>query len=181
MAAATKVAAFGAMLRIFVALPELRDDWRPVLWAVAILTDGGRHGHRRDPDRRQTDAGVFGGGAFRVHPDRRDRRQRGGLSSTLFYLRLRVQHTGAFAVVGLVRNATGDEDTAMSRWAGLGRRYPLVGVVFSLFLLAFAGIPLTSGFVSKFAVFRPPARAAPSRWSSSVSSPAPSPPTSTFG
>ena len=39
MAAATKIAAFGAMLRIFyVALPELRDDWRPVLWAVAILT-----------------------------------------------------------------------------------------------------------------------------------------------
>jgi len=30
----------------------------------------------------------------------------------------------------------------------------LVGVVFSLFLLAFAGIPLTSGFVSKFAVFK---------------------------
>jgi NADH-quinone oxidoreductase subunit N len=27
-------------------------------------------------------------------------------------------------------------------------------VVFSLFLLAFAGIPLTSGFVSKFAVFK---------------------------
>ena len=42
----------------------------------------------------------------------------------------------------------------MVRWAGLGRRYPLVGVVFSLFLLAFAGIPLTSGFVSKFAVFK---------------------------
>ena len=39
MAAATKIAAFGAMLRIFyVALPDLRDDWRPVLWAIAILT-----------------------------------------------------------------------------------------------------------------------------------------------
>ena len=42
----------------------------------------------------------------------------------------------------------------MTRWAGLGRRHPLVGVVFALFLLAFAGIPLTSGFVSKFAVFK---------------------------
>ncbi len=39
MAAATKIAAFGAMLRIFyVALPGLRDDWRPVMWAIAILT-----------------------------------------------------------------------------------------------------------------------------------------------
>ena len=46
------------------------------------------------------------------------------------------------------------EETALARWAGLGKRYPLVGIVFSLFLLAFAGIPLTSGFVSKFAVFK---------------------------
>jgi len=61
---------------------------------------------------------------------------------------------GAFAVVSVVRNSSGGEETDMTRWAGLGRRYPLVGVVFSLFLLAFAGIPLTSGFVSKFAVFK---------------------------
>ena len=39
MAAATKVAAFGAMLRVFyVALPALSHGWRPVLWVVAILT-----------------------------------------------------------------------------------------------------------------------------------------------
>ena len=39
MAAATKVAAFGALLRIFyVALPGSAHDWRPVLWAIAILT-----------------------------------------------------------------------------------------------------------------------------------------------
>jgi NADH-quinone oxidoreductase subunit N len=42
----------------------------------------------------------------------------------------------------------------MSRWAGLGRERPLVGAMFSMFLLAFAGIPLTSGFVAKFAVFK---------------------------
>ena len=39
MAAATKVAAFGAMLRVFyVAVPALSHGWRPVLWVVAILT-----------------------------------------------------------------------------------------------------------------------------------------------
>ena len=61
---------------------------------------------------------------------------------------------GAFALAGLVRRPDGEEETALSQWAGLGRRYPVVGVVFSLFLLGFAGIPLTSGFVSKFAVFK---------------------------
>ena len=39
MAAATKIAAFGAMLRIFyVGLPGLAHDWRPLMWAIAILT-----------------------------------------------------------------------------------------------------------------------------------------------
>lgn len=39
MAAGTKIAAFGALLRIFyVALPALKDEWRPALWAIAILT-----------------------------------------------------------------------------------------------------------------------------------------------
>ena len=78
-----------------------------------------------------------------------------GLSATLFYLfAYGFSTVGAFAVVGLIRDRAGEEETAMARWAGLGRRYPIVGIVFSLFLLAFAGIPLTSGFVSKFAVFK---------------------------
>src|ERR1700676_4141276 len=61
---------------------------------------------------------------------------------------------GAFAVVSLVRTADGAEDPDMTHWAGLGRRSPLLALTFSLFLLAFAGIPLTSGFVGKFAVFK---------------------------
>ncbi len=156
MAAATKVAAFGAMLRIFyVALPELRDDWRPVLWAVAILTmvvGTVTAVTQTDVKRMLAYSAVAHSGFILTGVIAGNE---AGLSSTLFYLFAYGFSTlGAFAVVGLVRNATGDEDTAMSRWAGLGRRYPLVGVVFSLFLLAFAGIPLTSGFVSKFAVFK---------------------------
>jgi NADH-quinone oxidoreductase subunit N len=58
----------------------------------------------------------------------------------------------AFALVSLVRDADG-EATHLSRWAGLGRRSPLFAGVFTFLLLAFAGIPLTSGFVAKFAVF----------------------------
>jgi NADH-quinone oxidoreductase subunit N len=39
MAACTKVAAFGALLRVFyVALGGLAWDWKPVMWGVAILT-----------------------------------------------------------------------------------------------------------------------------------------------
>jgi NADH-quinone oxidoreductase subunit N len=59
---------------------------------------------------------------------------------------------GAFAIVTLVRDAAG-EATHLSQWAGLGKRSPLVAGVFAFFLLAFAGLPLTSGFTGKFAVF----------------------------
>ena len=65
---------------------------------------------------------------------------------------------GAFAVVGLIRNSHDEEDATISHWAGLGQRYPVVGLLFSMFLLAFAGIPLTSGFISKFAVFQAAAK-----------------------
>jgi NADH-quinone oxidoreductase subunit N len=77
-----------------------------------------------------------------------------GLGAVLFYLGAYAFVTlGAFAVVTLVRDA-GGEATHLSRWAGLGRRSPLVAATFALFLLAFAGIPLTSGFAGKFAVFQ---------------------------
>jgi NADH-quinone oxidoreductase subunit N len=77
-----------------------------------------------------------------------------GLSSTLFYLAAYGFTTvGAFAVITMVRDA-GGEAWHLSRWAGLGKRQPLLAGTFALFLLAFAGIPLTSGFTGKFAVFQ---------------------------
>ena len=76
-----------------------------------------------------------------------------GTSSTLFYLLAYGFTTiGAFAIVTLVRDPAG-EATHLSQWAGSGKRSPLVAGVFALFLLALAGIPLTSGFTGKFAVF----------------------------
>ena len=55
-------------------------------------------------------------------------------------------------MVSLVRNPAG-EATNLSNWVGLGKRSPMVAGAFALFLLAFAGIPLTSGFTAKFAIF----------------------------
>ncbi len=160
MAAATKVAAFGALIRVvYVALSPLHDQWRPVLWAIAILTMAvGTVTAINQNDVKRLLAyssvahvGFILTGVIADIP--------AGVSSTLFYLvAYSFSTVGAFAVVGLVRNSDGDEDAEMVRWAGLGRRYPVVGALFSMFLLAFAGIPLTSGFVSKLAVFNAAAR-----------------------
>jgi len=75
------------------------------------------------------------------------------LQSVMFYLAAYGFSTvGAFAVVTMVRDTSG-EATHLSRWAGLGRTSPVLAGVFAFFLLAFAGIPLTSGFIGKWAVF----------------------------
>ncbi len=155
MAAATKVAAFGAMLRLlYVALPGLTWDLRPVMWAVAIITMlGGAIVAITQTDIKRllayssiAHAGFILAGVIAASPE--------GISSVLFYLLAYSFVTvGAFAVVTLVRDA-GGEATHLSKWAGLGRRSPLVAAVFAVFLLAFAGIPLTSGFSGKFAVFK---------------------------
>jgi NADH-quinone oxidoreductase subunit N len=76
-----------------------------------------------------------------------------GLSSSLFYLvAYGFAVLAAFGVVTLVRDADG-EATHLSRWAGLGRRSPMYAALFTFILLAFTGIPLTSGFTAKFGVF----------------------------
>jgi NADH-quinone oxidoreductase subunit N len=76
-----------------------------------------------------------------------------GLAATLFYLLAYGFTTvGAFAIVTMVRDPAG-EAGHLGRWAGLGRRSPVIAAIFAFFLLAFAGIPLTSGFTGKFAVF----------------------------
>ena len=184
MAACTKVAAFGALLRVFyVALGGVRWDWRPMMWIVAILTMlvGAVLAVTQTDIKRH--ARLLLDRARRLHPRRRrSRSSPAGLSATLFYLVTYGFTTiGAFAVVTLVRDA-GGEATHLSQWAGLGRRSPVVARVFALFLLAFAGIPLTSGFTGKFAVFSAAARrGARRRWSSSVCSPARSRRSSTSG
>ncbi|MFI6861849.1 NADH-quinone oxidoreductase subunit NuoN [Streptomyces sp. NPDC050421] len=155
MAAATKVAAFGALLRLlYVVLPGLTWDLRPVMWGIAIVTMvGGAVVAITQTDIKRllayssiAHAGFILAGVIAATPQ--------GISSVLFYLATYSFVTvGAFAVVTLVRDA-GGEATHLSKWAGLGRRSPLVAAVFAVFLLAFAGIPLTSGFSGKFAVFK---------------------------
>lgn len=156
MAAATKVAAFGALLRVvYVALPPLHAEWRPVLWAIAILTMavGTITAVNQSDVKRMLAYSSVAHVGFILTGVIAD--NAAGLSATLFYLvAYSFSTVGAFAIVGLIRDADGVEDATLSHWTGLGQRSPIVGVMLSMFLLAFAGIPLTSGFISKLTVFK---------------------------
>jgi NADH-quinone oxidoreductase subunit N len=155
MASCTKVAAFGAILRVlYVAFTTTRWDWRPIIWAVAIVTMavGAILGlTQTDVKRMLAYSSIAHAGFLLVGLISLDQQ---GLSGTMFYLLTYGFTTvGAFAVVTLVRDADG-EASHLSQWSGLAKRSPLLAAVFTLFLLALAGIPLTSGFTGKFVIFR---------------------------
>ncbi len=163
MAAGTKVAAFGAILRLFyVAFGADRWTWQPMMWVVAILTMvvGSVLAIAQTDIKRLlayssvAHTGFLLTGVLGVQSaSDLTVGQITSLQAVLFYLVTYGFATlGAFAIVTLVRDS-GGEQTHLSRWAGLGREAPLVAGVFAFFLLAMAGIPLTSGFVGKWAVF----------------------------
>jgi NADH-quinone oxidoreductase subunit N len=154
MAACTKVAAFGGILRVLtVGFQSTSWEWRGVLWAVAIVSMviGAVLGLTQTDVKRMiayssiAHAGFLLIGAIAMTGK--------GLEGTLFYLLAYGFTTvAAFGVVSLVRDSSG-EATHLSAWAGLAKRSPVLAGVFTFLLLALAGIPLTSGFVGKFVVF----------------------------
>ncbi|HEY0904576.1 MAG TPA: NADH-quinone oxidoreductase subunit NuoN [Marmoricola sp.] len=163
MAAATKVAAFGALLRLFyVAFGGARWDWQPMMWIVAILTMviGSVFALTQTDVKRLLAYSSVAHAGF-ILTGFLGARSLGEINAgdinpvqaVLFYVTTYGLMTiAAFAVVTVVRDS-GGEATHMSRWAGLGKESPLVAGVFAFLLLGMAGIPLTSGFTGKWAVF----------------------------
>jgi NADH-quinone oxidoreductase subunit N len=163
MAAATKVAAFGAMLRLFyVAFGGARWDWQPMFWIIAILTMvvGSVLALSQTDVKRLLAYSSVAHAGFLVTGFLGARSlteiHAGNISpvqAVLFYVTTYGLTTmAAFAIVSIVRDGAG-EATGLARWAGLGKESPLVAGAFAFLLLGMAGIPLTSGFTGKWAVF----------------------------
>jgi NADH-quinone oxidoreductase subunit N len=155
MASCTKVAAFGAIMRVlYVGFSATAWDWRPLIWAVAIASMGvGAIFGLTQTDIKRVlayssiaHAGFILVGLVALSKD--------GISSVLFYLVTYGFSTiAAFGIVTLVRDSEG-EATHLSQWSGLARKSPVVATLFSFLLMSMAGIPLTAGFIGKFFVFR---------------------------
>jgi NADH-quinone oxidoreductase subunit N len=154
MAATTKVAAFGALVRIFyVAFGPVREQWLPLIAVISALTMvvGVIFAlTQRDMKRMLAYSSIAHTGFLLTGVVALSQK---GVGAILFYLVAYGFATiGAFGIVTLVRDGAG-EASDLSAWAGLGKRSPGVAALFSLFLLSMAGIPLTAGFPAKFAVF----------------------------
>ena len=156
MAACTKIAAFGALLRlVYVGLEATRWEWRigvVVIAALTMVVGAVMSVTQTDIKRLLAYSSIAHAGFILVGVLAFDVT---AVEGVLFYLVAYGATTiAAFALIAMVRER-GAEATHLSQWAGLGRRHPWVAAAMALLLLAFTGIPLTSGFVAKVAAFLP--------------------------
>jgi NADH-quinone oxidoreductase subunit N len=163
MASVGKAAAFAAMLRVLViALPFYRDDWRPIVWVLALLTlvVGSTLAVVQNNVKRMlayssiSHAGFILVGVEAAAHGAGDADPGPGMPSVVVYLLLySVLVIGSFAVVTVVSRGS-DGSTDLASFTGLARRRPLLALAFTVFLLAQAGVPFTTGFIAKFAVIQ---------------------------
>jgi NADH-quinone oxidoreductase subunit N len=153
MASGVKAAGFAALLRVFVLTFDVRaDDWQPaVYWlAIATLVVGSILAIvQRDAKRMLAYSSISHAGFILVAVQAASAE---GTAAALFYLgSYTFLVVGSFGVMTLV-SGRGDARTSLDDLDGLAARRPLLAVAFTIFLLAQAGVPLTSGFVAKFEV-----------------------------
>jgi NADH-quinone oxidoreductase subunit N len=154
MSAATKVAAFFALIRVLdVAFQPLTWIWTPVIYALAIasiVVGSVLAIAQRDVKRMLAYSSVAQAGFILTGLTAADVT---GIRAAMFYLIVySLMTVGSFGVVMLV-SARGEERTSLDAYAGLARRSPGVAALMALFLLSLAGIPPTAGFIAKVTVF----------------------------
>jgi NADH-quinone oxidoreductase subunit N len=154
MSAATKIAAFAALIRVLdVAFQALAWDWAPVVWGLAavsvvlgsILAIAQTNVKRMLAYSSIAHAGFILTGLTAAGSE--------GIRAAMFYLAAYAAMTiGAFGTVMIV-SGRGEERTRIADYTGLARTNPVAAALMTLFLLSLAGIPPTAGFIAKVTVF----------------------------
>ncbi len=154
MAAGVKVAAFGALLRVFgTGLASLADDWRPLVAILAVFSMvlGNLAALAQSSVKRMlayssvSHAGYLLA-ALVAAP-------RVSAEAVIFYLvGYAAVNLGTFgALSSLARD--GREPVTFDHLSGLSRRHPVLAAAFTVFLISLMGVPVSAGFVGKFYLF----------------------------
>lgn len=169
MAAGTKAAAFVAMGRVFLYVVDtVHASLNVFMWIVIILTIvvGTVMGLVQTDIKRLLAYSSVAHAGFILIAINAIKLDNGVepmgqvFSGLMFYLlAYGIATVGAFGIITLIHDLDREgnvlgEATKLSSWAGLGKRSPFLAASMLVFLLSFAGIPLTSGFIGKFEVFR---------------------------
>ena len=153
MASASKAAAFAALIRVFTVTFDLyRLDWTPIIWILAVLSlvVGAMLAIvQTDVKRMLAYSSISHAGFILIGIEAASDR---GTQAALFYLlAYTFMVVGSFGVATVV-GRTGDARHELEEYRGLAGPRPVLALAFTVFLLAQAGVPLTSGFLAKLYV-----------------------------
>ena len=154
MSAATKAVALVLMLRVLVtAFPAEEELWTiavGVIACVSLAVGNIAALFQRNLKRMLAYSSVSHAGFMLIAVAANSEL---GAKALLFYLiPYGAASLGAFGVVAARERELGERAT-LDNVAGMGWERPLLGVAMWIFMLAFAGLPLTGGFVGKFYSF----------------------------
>ena len=153
MAAVAKAGGFAALIRILIsAFPTVAVDWRPVMWVLAVLTllvGAVLAIIQTDVKRMLAYSSINHAGYVLVGVQAASAKGRAG--SMFYLLAYMFMVLGSFAVVSVV-GGRGEAHNNLEGYRGLSSRRPGWPLLFTVFLLAQAGVPFTTGFVAKFYV-----------------------------
>jgi NADH-quinone oxidoreductase subunit N len=157
MAAAVKIAAFGALGRVVaITIGDLLPSWGPGVALVAGFTMVvGNLGALTQSNLKRllafsavAHAGYMLAGIVGMASGSE------GLEALLFYVSTyAITNLGAFAVlIALRRNGT--EPKVVSDLTGLSRSHPVLAAMLTVLLISLTGVPISAGFVGKFHLFK---------------------------
>ena len=154
MAAATKTAAMVLTLRILVtAFPDESELWTiavAVIACVSLAWGNLAALAQRDLKRLLAYSSISHAGFLLIAISAAS--ERGGEALLYYLVPYSAMSVGAFAVVAVRERELG-RPAALDDLAGMGWERPFYGVALWLFMLGFAGFPLTGGFFGKLFVF----------------------------
>jgi NADH-quinone oxidoreductase subunit N len=160
MAAGAKAAGFAALLRVFAtAFPSLAMDLMPVLAvlsALSMIVGNVIAIAQTDIKRMLAYSSIAQAGYILMAfvPFANEKVRLVAVAAGLFYLvAYTITSFGSWGVVIALEKEEG-KGLAISDYAGLGKKYPLLAAAMTVFMLSLTGLPPTLGLIGKIYLFR---------------------------
>lgn len=154
MAVGVKAAAFAAFARVFLyALAAVHAEWQGVVWVIAVLTMtvGNLTALVQTNIKRMLAYSSVAHAGY-VLVAMVAGKELGGAAMMYYLVAYGFMNLGAFGVV-LSLNRQDQPNEELRDYAGLGFRYPALGMAMAIFMLSLTGVPPLVGFTGKFYVF----------------------------
>ncbi len=158
MISAVKAASFALFLKLFlVSFIDLRDSWKDIIVIISVITmfAGNIFAFTQDNIKRMlayssishTGYLLIGIASLTNSPGNQS------ANAILYYLvAYSVSSLGIFACISFL-SQKGEEFVNTDDYAGIGFKYPLIGITMSIFMFSLMGVPPTGGFFAKYYLF----------------------------